>query len=466
MVVKPNYLVTRDSLETYHYQRNEPGRLLESTGFGAIQMLRPGCICYDLPATADGKSGVSAGGNPAVGWVTRGVPLRQGRSRCAMKWMAVAALSFASSLAALEAQQAGTESQPAFDQLRSDAEAARQAGDAAGAASLYAQAVRMNPSWPEGWWYLGQLRYGADAYAQAVEAFNHYLELMPNAAPATALRGLCEFELGQYQASLGDVDRALTLGAADDSRNTQILRYHQGMLLTKLGRFEEALTAYGYFAKQHVSNDELLTAVGLAVLRIPEFPKDADARQREVSAAAGNAVFPMLAGDGQSAAQAFQNFFERYPTVANAHYSLGYLLYSSDPDAAIAEFRKELAVDADNAVDRTMLAWALLMEASPAEALPEAKKAAEEAPQLPMAQLALGRALLETGDVKQATAILESALALDPRNLEIHMALARAYSEAGREEEARRERRTCLELTQPTSKPAPAMGQQGATAAQ
>jgi Flp pilus assembly protein TadD len=107
-----------------------------------------------------------------------------------------------------------------------------------------------------------------------------------------------------------------------------------------------------------------------------------------------------------------------------------------------------------------------LMDNSPAEALPEAKKAAEEAPTLPMAQLSLGRALLETGDVKSATASLESALSLDPQNVEIHIALARAYSESGREDDARRERLACLQLTQASSKPAPAMGQQGASPAQ
>jgi Tfp pilus assembly protein PilF len=102
------------------------------------------------------------------------------------------------------------------------------------------------------------------------------------------------------------------------------------------------------------------------------------------------------------------------------------------------------------------------MDNSPAEALPEARKAAEQAPTLPMAQLSLGRSLLETGDPKSATQVLEKALALDPQNLEIHIALARAYSETGREQDARRERLACLAMTEQSGKPAPAMGQQGA----
>ena len=397
--------------------------------------------------------------------VARAVIGRRSRNRHRALAIVLATLALAASVAATATAQPSPQAST-FEQLKTDADAARQAGDVSRASDLYAQALRVNPSWPDGWWYLGQLRYSADDYAQAKDAFTHYLSLVPDAAPATALRGLCEFELGQYEPSLVDVQRALSLGAADDSRNTQILRYHEGQLLTKLGRFEEALTAYGYFARLHLSNDELLVAVGLATLRIPQFPKAADPAQRDMIALAGNATFLLLSGDQQAAAQAFQTFFQRYPAAANVHYTWGYLLYPTDQDAAVLEFRRELAVDPANAVDHTMLAWALLMESSPAEALPEAKKAAEEAPTLPMAQLSLGRALLETGDIQSATHILESALALDPQNLEIHIALARAYSESGREDDARRERLACLQLTETSSKPAPAMGQQGAPPAQ
>ncbi|HEX4067604.1 MAG TPA: tetratricopeptide repeat protein [Acidobacteriaceae bacterium] len=349
-----------------------------------------------------------------------------------------------------------------FAQLSADADAARKAGNITRAADLYTQAVSLNPSWPDGWWYLGQMNYSVNNYKAAIDAFSRYLTLVPNAAPATALRGLCEFELADYPSSLRDVQRALALGAADDSRNTQILRYHQGLLLTKLGRYEQALDSYRWFARQHFSSQDLMVAIGLAALRLPLLPQEADAAQTATSADAGNAVFLLLSGDNSAAAQAFAAFFERYPAAPNVHYTWGYLLYPTDPDAAISRFQQELSADPANAIDRSMLAWALLMDNSPAEALPEAKKAAEEAPTLPMAQLSLGRALLETGDAKSATQVLEKALPLDPQNLEIHLALARAYSETGREQDARRERLACLAMTEPSSKPAPAMGQQGA----
>jgi tetratricopeptide (TPR) repeat protein len=350
--------------------------------------------------------------------------------------------------------------QPDFGQVATQAAAARESGDSVRALDLYSQALRMNPSWSDGWWYLGQLHYAANHYAEAVDAFTHFLNLEPNAAPATALRGLCEFELGEYEPSLRDVQHALALGAADDSRNAQILHYHEALLLTRLGHFEEALSTFAFFAKQHLASDEVYVAVGLAMLRLPLLPADASSGQREEAADAGHAAFLLMSGDAQSASDAFHQFFAKDPTAAGVHYAYGYLLYPTDQDAAIAEFQRELAVDPGSSITHTMLAWALLIENEPAAALPEAKKAAAAAPTLPLAQLSLGRALLETGDLKSATPVLESALALDPQNLEIHIALARAYSEAGREDDARRERLTCLQMTDKSAKPAPAMGRQ------
>ena len=51
------------------------------------------------------------------------------------------------------------------------------------------------------------------------------------------------------------------------------------------------------------------------------------------------------------------------------------------------------------------------------------------------------------GQAEEAVRSLEAALRLDPANLEVHLALARGYSEAGLTEEARRERQFCLEAT-------------------
>jgi tetratricopeptide (TPR) repeat protein len=334
-----------------------------------------------------------------------------------------------------------------FPDVASKAMAARDANDLPGAIALYQQALKLNSQWPDGWWFLGSLQYGTGAYADAKDALSHYLELTPNAAPALAMRGLCEFEIGEYQASLKDIQRALALGAANQPRNEKILRYHEALLLTRTGGFEDALRSYAFFTRDDDANPELLLALGLAGLRIPLLPREIRADQKELYISAGKAAFDFMRKDTDAARTEFQRLFERVPAVPNAHYLYGYLLYATDPEQAVVEFKKELEVNPSNAATEVMLAWIPLTQNDGSEALPYARKAVADDPALPSAQLVLGRALTETGDTKDGIEHLEATVQLQPDNLEVHLALAKAYSNAGRKEDARRERLLCLEMT-------------------
>ena len=334
-----------------------------------------------------------------------------------------------------------------FSDLASKAMAARDANDLPGAIELYQQTLKLNSKWPDGWWFLGSMQYATGAYAPARDALSHYLELTPNAAPALAMRGLCEFETGDYESSLKDIQRALALGAANQSRNEKILRYHEALLLTRTGRFEDALRSYAFFAHDEDLNPELLTAIGLAGLRTPLLPRELKPEQQALYISAGRATFDYMKRDLDAASADFQHLFERVPAVPNVHYLYGYLLYATDQEQAVVEFKKELEVNPSNATAEVMLAWIPLMQNDGATALPYARKAVVDDPALPSAQLVLGRALTETDDARDGVEHLEKAMQSQPDNLEIHLALAKAYSNAGRKEDARRERLLCLEMT-------------------
>jgi tetratricopeptide (TPR) repeat protein len=334
-----------------------------------------------------------------------------------------------------------------FSDLASKAAAARDANDLPGAIDLYQQALKLNSKWPEGWWFLGSLQYTTGSYAPARDALSHYLELTPHAAPALAMRGLCEFEIGDYEPSLKDIQQALGLGAANQSRNEKILRYHEALLFTRTGRFEDALRSYAFFAHDEDLNPELLMAIGLAGLRTQLLPREVKPEQQALYISAGRATFDFMKQDPVAASADFQHVFEQVPPVPNAHYLYGYLLYATDQDQAVVEFKKELEVNPSNAAAEVMLAWIPLLRNDGSTALPYARKAATDDPSLPSAQLVLGRALTETGDAKEGIEHLEKTVQWQPDNLEVHLALAKAYSKAGRKEDARRERLLCLEMT-------------------
>jgi Flp pilus assembly protein TadD len=93
-----------------------------------------------------------------------------------------------------------------------------------------------------------------------------------------------------------------------------------------------------------------------------------------------------------------------------------------------------------------MLAHTLRIAGRYTEALPEAEHAYSAAPDTETAQLALGRSLAETGDVKRGTELLNQVLRKDPNNLEAHLGLVSIYSRSDRREDANRERAVCLKL--------------------
>jgi predicted Zn-dependent protease len=86
------------------------------------------------------------------------------------------------------------------------------------------------------------------------------------------------------------------------------------------------------------------------------------------------------------------------------------------------------------------------------DALPLAEKAVQLAPKLYAARNVLGRVLLDLGQIDRAIKELEEGVKLAPASPEMHFALARAYTRAGRKEEAARERETFKKLQDEYSK--------------
>jgi predicted Zn-dependent protease len=73
-------------------------------------------------------------------------------------------------------------------------------------------------------------------------------------------------------------------------------------------------------------------------------------------------------------------------------------------------------------------------------ALPFAEKAVQLAPNMFPARNVLGRILLDLGQTDRAIKELEEGARLAPTSPEMHFALARAYTRAGRKADATRER--------------------------
>lgn len=343
---------------------------------------------------------------------------------------------------------AGRAQAGSFDDLAARAAAARDQQNLPAAVELYSQAVQMRPDWQEGWWFLGVLQYSGNRYAGAIDAFNHLLALEPHAAPAMALRGLCEFETADYDGALRDLDMSVAHGAANEPRNEEILRVHLAELLTRAGRFQDALAQYKILAQKQIENPDIDIGLGMAGMRIASLVQDIPTAQRPLFEAAGRAGYVSLGGDSEAADGMFKALFAQYPTAPNLHLYYGFLLFPHDPSLAIDQFQQEIALAPENMSAHALLAFSLMIAGRYAEAIPEAQKVLAAQPDMEMAQLALGRSLAETGDLEHGADLLNQVLKNDPDNLEAHMGLASIYAHQGKHEDAYRERMVCLRLAQ------------------
>jgi tetratricopeptide (TPR) repeat protein len=355
--------------------------------------------------------------------------------------MKVLARVFLFSIALLAASPA------TFEELASQATGAREANNIPKAIDLYRQALQLKPAWTEGWWFLGTLSYDADQYQSGAQAFAEFVKLDDKVAMGWGFLGLCEFETGDRQHSLEHIRRALEIRTGIEPSVEQVLRFHEALVLTRLGLFDQAMPRFMPFVRRGVHDPTLISGIGLTALRQPMLPGEVPAAQQALIAAAGQTAYFWMTGDTSKTEPAFHALIETYPQAPGVHYFYAtYLLSFRPAEEAVAELKHELEVNPPSADARAMVALLMVRAGLSSAATPLARQAAEGGPTSPMAQYTYGLILAGNGELPQAIEHLEAAERLDPASIEYHMGLASAYSKAGRHEDARRERRTSIAL--------------------
>jgi tetratricopeptide (TPR) repeat protein len=333
-----------------------------------------------------------------------------------------------------------------FERVVKLADEARSAERFDEAISLYGKALNIRPKWPEGWWYIGAIFYQRDVYPQARDAFQNLVALEPERGPAWAMLGLCQFQTGEYEQAAVALERARSLGVNDNSELASVVRYHTALLYIRYEYFENAFDVLNEFVRFGHESPKIVEAFGLTLLRMPFLPKEIPPAQREKLLLAGQAGYNMAARRLDQSRAAFDTLLARYPNDPNVHYAFGVYMLPQDADAALKEFKRELEISPNHYPSMLQMAFEYLKRDQFNDALPLAEKAVQLAPKLYAARNVLGRVLLELGQVDRSIKELEAGVKLGPSSPEMHFALARAYSRAGRKEEAARERETFKKL--------------------
>lgn len=334
----------------------------------------------------------------------------------------------------------------AFDKLAKQAAEARDANRLDEAIALYRQALKQRPSWAEGWWYLGTTLYEVERFAEAREALRRLIAFKPDGGPTWALIGLCEFQLREYQQALAHLSRARALGFSGNRQLAFTANYHAALLLTRFEQFEAGAELLTRLAKEHPANPAIVEAFGINLLRLPLLPSEVPSDKRELVLRIGRAADAFVANREEEARREFEALIRDYPQTPHIRYTYGVFLLPTAPDEALVEFRRELQISPRHVPALLQLAFEYLKRNDYAAGLPLAEQAVQIDPNSFPARNALGRLLLELGQTERAIKELEAGVKLAPDSPEMHFALARAYSKAGRKTEAAHERAEFLKL--------------------
>jgi tetratricopeptide (TPR) repeat protein len=337
----------------------------------------------------------------------------------------------------------------AVRQIQAQAEAARKQNHVDAAIALYKKGVGIAPSWEEGWWSLGTLQYGLGHFDEAREAFLHLTAIQPNIGAPWAMLGLSEFETKRYDQALSHLRHAADLHSGQDQSIADEANFHLALLMTRNQEYENAMKIIGLFAQRNLNDAKFIETMGIAALRKPLLPSELVPTDRQLVMDVGRVMYDATALRTTEAGAEFKILVDKYPDTPNIHYLYGSFLMFADANNGVREMKKELEISPAHVPAMVTIANEYIQRKDFQLALPYAQKAAELEPQSFPGHVVLGRVLAE-GDVDVPRGIqeLEEARKLAPGSPQVRIALATAYTKAGRKEDAARERREFLRLRQ------------------
>ena len=332
-----------------------------------------------------------------------------------------------------------------FEQMAREASAEREANHLERAVALYSEGVARKKDWAEGWWYLGTIAYDRDRYGEAAGHFRQFLKLKPDIAAGWDFLGLCEFGTRDDAAALGDLIRAEQFGAPEE-HVAQVAEFHRVILLTRAGRFDEAMGRVTRAATRLAASDDWYVAAGLAGLRRPLLPTELRVGERPLVRGTGEAIWLQANRRTDDALRTYEALAARYPDASGLHFLFGSCLLGKNVERGLAELEKELAIKPDHVPALVVLSQQALTRGNLQEAATWGRRAVEVAPSDFAAHLAYGRVLAQQELYGESVREFEGAKALAPGSPEIRFALASAYAKSGKPAEAAAERAEFLKL--------------------
>ncbi len=340
-----------------------------------------------------------------------------------------------------------------FEQLSHAAQHALNEDRGDEAIRLYQQALMLEPDWPQGLWDLSTVLYARSRYAEARDVLRHFVSLEVNSGPGKALLGMSEFQTREYARALDHLRQSLDLGLANSKGMTHSVLYLAALLLTRFEMYDQSLRILFDMVRSGVPQGPLVEAAGLASLRMPLLPAEIPPDRLEIVRLAGNGSLALWDQRYDDASKLFTRMTAAYPNGPGVHFLFGLFLMNDRPEEAIREMKREIEISPSHVAARVRLAEEYVKTGQCDLGLAVAEEAVKLEPTASSTHMVLGEALVAKGDLPRGIHELETARDQAPEMTRIRWELFRAYSAAGRSENARQEKEAIEKLTQPGATP-------------
>lgn len=359
-----------------------------------------------------------------------------------MRRLALLGIVLALALAAIGRGQNARVSDP----QRKAALVLEQQGKNSEAEKAWRAVLKAHPSSPEPYAHLGLLEARQEHYKEAVPLYRKALKMNP-AVPGLRLNlGLALFKGGESKEAIQEFS-ILLKSEPPSSSEAQRLNILIGMAHYGMAEYAEAVP----FLKKAAANDArslplrlalahscLWTKQNQCVLDVYREILSLDSESAEADMLAGEALDEMQ--DKEGSTKMFRAAVKANPKAPNAHFGLGYLLWTQKqyPEAA-KELRAELANDPDHMQARLYLADTLIQMNQIEDAGPLLERVVQLDPSIGLAHLDLGIVYSDAGRNEDALRELIAAAKLIPDDVNAHWRLGRLYRTLGKKDEAKAE---------------------------
>jgi tetratricopeptide (TPR) repeat protein len=335
---------------------------------------------------------------------------------------------------------------PTANRQRETALAFEQSGQFVEAESAWRSVLQVHPSDPEAYAHLGLLEARQEHYDLAVPLYRKALALSPGMSGVRLDLGLALFKSGALKAAI-DTLSPLLKGAAPSSPDAVRLDILIGMAHYGLGEYAAAVPYLRKVAAGDPQNLPYRLVLAQSCMWSKQYQCVLDTYHQILELNAESAEADMLAGEADDAMQNHQGATDEFraavkanPKEPNAHFGLGYLLWTQDQfEEAATEFQAELANVPDSAQALAFLADTDIHLGKPEDALPLAEKAVQIDATIAKAHVDLGILYADHGRQDDAVKEFKAAIKLTPNDQDPHWRLARLYQAMGKGDEAKAE---------------------------